>query len=122
MESEPDERVYRQTGMYSRVEERMDAMSGGSFSYLYRKDPADILVMQDDLQAMRDALLNEHKGEDAAAEVEDMIATCRQFKLLIQRRMDRLRDVMHAVEWCRSGDTGPDHVQEALTEYRKGMR
>lgn len=95
-------------------------MSGGSFNYLCWKSADELAADTSTLAEMRDALIG-HNAPDAAAETEAIIATIAQFRVLVETRAKRLNEVWHAVEWCRSGDQGPEDVAAAVAKYREGM-
>jgi hypothetical protein len=96
-------------------------MSGGSFNYLCDVPSWDIISNVEDLKRMRDALL-EYDALDAATECEAVLATIKQFQVLVDVRLKRMHEVFKAVEWHASGDGGIEGVQRALAAYREGMR
>lgn len=91
-------------------------MSGGSFDYLYQKALEDAVGGRN-LTEMRD-FLRENGGEDAAAEIDVIIHAMES----LRPRWDGLAKhlgVLHAAEWFRSGDWGPEELKDALEEWRK---
>lgn len=84
-------------------------MSGGSLGYLYRKDfepDADVFAYV--AKELREL------GHEAAAQESDAIAAC--IAEAVARR-DRLADVLRAVEWCESGDLGPEEVADHVAAW-----
>lgn len=90
-------------------------MSGGSFDYLYNSEaPASssawdamrhelVLLGADDIVAKMDA-------------VTDALATLGQ---PYSSETGTIRDVWHAIEWWRSGDSGINRVRAAVLAYRE---
>lgn len=93
-------------------------MSGGSYDYLFIKDPEDLLSMQDTVQSMSDRLAGLGYAPDAAQETQELLLTLRQFENRIHAITKRLSPVWRAVEWWDSGDSGEDGLVRALAEYR----
>lgn len=93
-------------------------MSGGSYDYLFVKDPEQLLQMQETIQNMADRLAGLGYAKDAALETQQLLLTLRQFENRIRAIADRLSDVWKAVEWWDSNDSGEDGVIHALAEYR----
>lgn len=93
-------------------------MSGGSFDYLCFAEPYDIFNKRDALKRMAEDLASDGHI-DAAKETETVGLILNQFEALMRARLDRLHDLWRAVEWTRSGDTGPNAITEAIAEYRK---
>ncbi len=95
-------------------------MSGGSFNYLCWKDAQELVhAGQDDLEAMATYLAKIGYAQDAATETEELLRLVRVFLMRLDVRVRALSEVWHAVEWNVSGDSGPDHIREALADYRK---
>lgn len=94
-------------------------MSGGSYNYLCFKDGEELFEYGrlHDLENMASRLI-ELGYEDAAKEVLHMKYTIQQSLVRVQVMKDRLEDVMKAVEWNDSGDSGIDRVEEAIKKYR----
>ena len=94
-------------------------MSGGSYGYLCRKDPDDLLSgsHSKDLERMRDRLL-EDGAIDAAAQTDAVLATIHMATKLVRMRAEALHDVWQAIEWIDSGDWGPGELAAALAQYR----
>lgn len=92
-------------------------MSGGSFNYLCRADAADLFSRTEDLARMADSMTRRGMP-DAAAEVEYIAADMAAFLRRTEVRLQRLHDLMRAIEWHESGDYGPEQVAEELERYR----
>jgi len=92
-------------------------MSGGSFKYLYSRDVSELLGSQGELEHMAE-WLSAHDAQDAAAEVEDIIASIRQFQRRADTRLRRMSDLFKAVEWYESNDWGKERVDKELARYR----
>ncbi|WP_040838237.1 hypothetical protein [Nocardia brevicatena] len=92
-------------------------MTGGRYHYLYRQEPDELLGRSDDLTAIRDRL-SELGAADVATEVDEIIAAINSYRTQVERRMDKVANVLRAVESLDSGDGGEDDVAEAVTRYR----
>ena len=92
-------------------------MSGGSYNYLCHKDANDIHERRQELNEMRDRLI-ELGHLDAAKETESVLLMLDAFYVRLQSRIDRLNPVWKAVEWCDSGDWGKEDITEAVEKYR----
>lgn len=86
-------------------------MSGGSYNYLCAAEPADVLARLETVREMA-ARLDEVCPE-AARETRAIEAVYAE----LEQRVERLRDIWKAAEWCDSADWGEDQLQEAVSEY-----
>lgn len=93
-------------------------MSGGSYNYLCYKESYDIHERKEELNQMRDRLI-ELGFTDAAGETESVLLMLQSFEVRLQTRIDRLKDVWRSVEWMDSGDSGLDGVQYSVEKYRE---
>ena len=93
-------------------------MSGGSYNYLCYKESYDIHERIDELNQMRDRLI-ELGFTDAAGETESVLLMLRSFEVRLQTRINRLKDIWRAVEWMDSGDSGLDSVKKTIDKYRE---
>lgn len=93
-------------------------MSGGSYDYLCYKDVFELESHREELNRMRDRLI-ELGHLDAAKETEGIILTLDSFKVRMDARISRLKDVWRAVEWFDSGDYGTEQVTEAIKNYQE---
>lgn len=92
-------------------------MSGGSYNYLFRAEPDELIRRRDDLTAMRDRLV-ELGAADVASAFEEVIAEITDYLHQVEWRMAKIADVLQAVEWLDSNDWGEDQFKAALAEYR----
>jgi hypothetical protein len=93
-------------------------MSGGSYNYLCCKESYDIHERKEELNQMRDRLI-ELGFTDAAGETESVLLMLQSFEVRLQTRIDRLKDVWRSVEWMDNGDSGLDGVQYSVEQYRE---
>lgn len=91
-------------------------MSGGSFDYLYIKDAHRVVDSESDVQQMYD-WLKDHGYADAMLHTGLVLQAIQ----LLDQRIDRMRDVWQAVEWCCSSDWGEDQVKEAIDKWRDSL-
>lgn len=92
-------------------------MTGGRYNYLYRQEPEELLGHGDDLTAIRDRLA-ELGAADVATEVDEIIAAIDSYRTQVERRMDKVADVLRAVESLDSDDGDKGDVEKAVTRYR----
>lgn len=93
-------------------------MSGGSYNYLCYKDAYEIHEKTEELNDMRDRLI-ELGFLDAASETESILLMLKSFEVRLQTRIDRLNKVWKAVEWFDSGDSGIERVNSEIKLYRE---
>jgi len=93
-------------------------MSGGSYNYLYCREPDELLDSLGDLEDMVDRLARLGYAQDAAEEAADMVLTVRSVMVRLGVMQRRLSPVFKAVEWWDSNDSGEDGVKVALEKYR----
>jgi len=95
-------------------------MSGGSYSYLFTKEPGDLVngTGEQDLEAMIDRLAGLGYAEDAARESMVVLAELRAARVRLGTMMERLSGIWKAVEWWDSSDSGEEDVRAALLAYR----
>lgn len=97
-------------------------MSGGSYDYLFLKEPGEISRHEDTVQRMAERLSGLGYAQDAARETESVLLLARQFEARMRARLERLSEVWRAVEWWDSGDSGEDYLEQALLQYRSDLR
>lgn len=92
-------------------------MSGGSLEYLYSRDVTFII---ENLQYLEKAAqkLTELDAEDVAKEIEDLICYSKQFKRRFETRWNRVKDIIHVIEWIIDCDFSPEQLKEPLMKYR----
>jgi hypothetical protein len=93
-------------------------MSGGSYNYLCYKESYDIHERKEELNEMRDRLI-ELGFADVAGETESVLLMLKSFEVRLQTRIDRLKGVWRAVEWMDSGDSGIEYVEDSVNKYRE---
>lgn len=84
-------------------------MSGGHYNYLCYKDSNEVGSQREELEKMA-ARLKELGAYDAAYRTEEISV----FFFNLQQKIEKLRDVWHAVEWLDSGDWGYDQAMEVI--------
>lgn len=94
-------------------------MSGGSFDYLYGKSPEDLILCQNLLEKMAEALDRLPDTADVARETREVSLIFRGALARVEVRQRRLKAIWKAVEWVDCGDWGPDAITEALAAYRE---
>lgn len=92
-------------------------MSGGSFDYLYGKDPTEDMTrnvgtMEDAAQAL-DGEFFTQVASDLRAHALHLIETQKQ----LQAEWSILSPVLKALEWYISNDKGQEALEEAVAEY-----
>lgn len=125
-------------------------MSGGSYDYLYSKEPAEkvglIARQGDDLLADFDRFVSinmtyneayetdkKQPYERAATEMEQMacLLVRKRFVEFVEKakklmaEVEQFDDLLHSIEWTASCDTGPSAVVDACAKYlesRLGMK
>jgi hypothetical protein len=85
-------------------------MSGGSFNYL-----EDRLGSTEEYARLFQAAHDLGVDMNCAA-VRDVVELIQKMDEL-ERLRDRIAPFIHAVEWCCSGDIGPEDVIEAVKKY-----
>ena len=94
-------------------------MSGGSYNYLYNKDPEELLVKANDIDDMAETLMK-MGYEDVARDMFRLSEYIRSAYIRIDVLSEQLKPIMKAVEWYESADIGADGLQKAVEEYRNG--
>ena len=89
-------------------------MSGGSWNYLYSR--------ADDVEGYV-ATFKSVAGRLAAAETVNSLEAVHEARLIAEEfesavgRWQRLRDVLHAMEWEDSGDSSPPDLSDAIDKW-----
>lgn len=92
-------------------------MSGGSYNYLYLKEP-DELAASADFDRMMERAAGLPYAQDFALELERMETIRRLYLIRMRVAMENLQGPMHALEWWDSCDYGEDDFKDALDEWR----
>lgn len=94
-------------------------MSGGSYNYLFMKEPYELLDYNniDKIERLAEQFLN-WGYIDVATDMQRLAEYCKSAYLRIGVLSKELSGVMEAVEWYASGDFGNTRVKEAVEEYR----
>lgn len=95
-------------------------MSGGSFDYLYCKDPSDLFNCSaiQSIDEMATILIS-HGDIDVAKDMLRLKETIEQALVRVEVKQEKLQDVMESIEWWQSSDYGEDTFNEHLNQYRK---
>lgn len=111
-------------------------MSGGSFGYLYGKDPPEKLAgIVRELDRLLSYLPSEKfydpavRAERPLTEVERLALNCArgQLSLFAEKvrtlfeQVEKYDDLLHAIEWRASGDYGGDAVVESCKRFLEEM-
>ena len=94
-------------------------MSGGSFNYLYCKEPDELLNSIWDIEDMAEEL-TKMNYLDVAADMTRLAEYIKSAQIRIGVLSEQLRPVMKAVEWYKSADIGEDSLKKAIEKYRIG--
>lgn len=96
-------------------------MSGGSYNYLFTKEPDELLKYHniEYIEEMADRLM-QSGYKDVAKDMQRLAEYCKSASLRIGVLSEELYDVMYAIEWCASGDSGEDSIKNAVEKYRNG--
>ena len=93
-------------------------MSGGSFNYVFCKDVDEVMLCTQDLKDIRDELI--HLGyPDVAKDVQRLIEYVESSKIVISTLQEKLKDILHDVEWCADGNITNSQLAETIEKYRK---
>ena len=96
-------------------------MSGGSFNYLFCKEPEQLFDASviADLSDMEDILLT-NNYTDVARDVRRLIEYIKSARNRVDVLQAQLKPVLKAVEWYESADIGDTDLAKAIEEYRTG--
>lgn len=94
-------------------------MSGEAYNNLWLKDADELWQAQEPLERMAERLAGLGHA-DAAGETFAVLAEVRAQHARLEASLRRLSGVWRAVDYWDSSDAGPERVDEALEEYRKG--
>jgi len=94
-------------------------MSGGSYDYLYSKEPFEDYGINSQLQSMESEMRSKGYGEIADELYKYRLEReTSSAHLRIMHR--RLENVMQSFEWWESGDSGKDNFDAAVNKFIKG--
>ena len=94
-------------------------MSGGSYDYLYCKEPEELLNSIWDIEDMAEEL-TKMNYLDVAADMTRLAEYIKSARIRVGVLAEQLRPVMKAVEWYESHDIGEDSLKKTIEEYRLG--
>lgn len=96
-------------------------MSGGSFNYLYCKEPEQLFddFAIADLSDMADILLA-NNYIDVARDVRRLVEYIKSARNRVDVLQAQLKPVLKAVEWYESCDIDDESLAKAIEEYRTG--
>lgn len=94
-------------------------MSGGSYCYLYCKEPEELFSRVEYIQDMSDAALK-LGYEDIALDLARLAEYIKSAKIRVTVLQRQLKNVMHDIEWYESCDIGKDTLIKTFEEYRRG--
>lgn len=113
-------------------------MSGGSYNYLYRKDAMELLSLlagqfqEQAIDDLRKALSTDvYMGigkprrkitDEERAAVNLVLVHVAQITSAanaLASLTEKLSEVLHALEWTRSGDSGADYIWQECVEFAK---
>ena len=92
-------------------------MSGGSYNYLYCKDPEELLDKANDIDDMAETLVKMGYF-DVAKDMTRLAEYIRSAYIRIDVLSKQLKPIMKAVEWYEDRDIGADGLQKAVDIYR----
>ncbi len=86
-------------------------MSGGAFEYASRTIPTDLgEIVQEKIVRMLRWLKDQKNNPEAIELMEDFLSQAAR----LADEATRLSDVLHAIEWWASGDSGPAALDKAV--------
>lgn len=93
-------------------------MSGGSFDYAYMDTwdlaKAESLLLK--IYDMRGMTLTAYP--ETIPYLNDMAQFIEKIRDDYLERGQRIKDLLQSIEWCYSGDTGPDDIYRAINELK----
>ena len=94
-------------------------MSGGSFNYLYCKEPADMMNEVTTIEDMSESCIRMGYA-DIAKDLTRLAEYIKSAYIRIEVLTEQLSEVMRAVEWYQSCDIGEESLAKAIEKYRTG--
>lgn len=95
-------------------------MSEANHPQLSARRPGDLVDSRDELTTVRDRL-SELGAADVATEVDEIITAITTYRDTVQRQLDKLGEVLRAVDALDNGAGDEDAIREAVTRYRTGV-
>ena len=92
-------------------------MSGGSFNYLYCKDPAELFDCAIDIDDMTETLIKLNYL-DVAKDMTRLAEYIKTARNRVEVLSEQLKPIMKAVEYYVSCDYSEENVKEAVEKYR----
>ncbi len=92
-------------------------MSGGSFDYLYCKEPGELFDRVEYIEDMSEIALR-LGYEDIALDLTRLAEYIKSAKIRVTVLQEQLKEVMHSIEWYDSHDIGEDTLKKRFEEYR----
>ena len=95
-------------------------MSGGSYDYLYCKEPHELFAYHNvkALEEMESRFL-ELGYEDVAKDFRRLIEYIKSANNRVEVLGGQLNEMMHDIEWYDSGDIGADTLAKRVEKYRQ---
>lgn len=94
-------------------------MSGGSFDYLYCKEPEELFNRVEYIEDMSEIALK-LGYRDIALDLTRLAEYIKSAKIRVTVLQEQLKEVMRSIEWYESADIGEDTLKERFEEYRQG--
>ena len=94
-------------------------MSGGSFDYLYCREPEELFERVGYIEDMSEIALR-LGYEDIALDLTRLAEYIKSARIRVTVLQEQLKEVMHSIEWYESCDIGEDTLKKRFEEYRCG--
>lgn len=94
-------------------------MSGGSYDYLYCKEPEELFSRVEYIEDMSELALR-LGYKDIALDLTRLAEYIKSANIRVSVLHTQLRGVMHDLEWYDSCDIGEDTLKEHIEKYRQG--
>lgn len=94
-------------------------MSGGSYDYLYCKEPEELFSRAEYIEDMSETA-RKLGYEDIALDLTRLAEYIKSAKIRVTVLQEQLKDVMHDIEWYEDCDIGEDTLKKTFEEYRRG--
>ena len=94
-------------------------MSGGSYDYLYCKEPEELFSQVEYIEDMSELALR-LGYKDIALDLTRLAEYIKSANIRVSVLHTQLRGVMRDLEWYDSCDIGEDTLKEHIEKYRQG--